>query len=341
MLFEGGLLIEYDDFMNKIYHDQDAGVAVLEGKKIAVIGYGAQGRAQARMMHESGLDVIVGVREKGASWAAVKADGLERATIAEATAQADIIHILIPDELQKEVYETDIAPHLSSGKILSFSHGFAIVYGQIVPPKDVDVIMISPKSPGPEAYKVYKEGFGVPALVAVHQGSGDALQIALGLAKAMHFTKAGVIECTFPQETYENLFSEQTVLCGGVTELIKAAFEVLIEKGYPPELAYFECFHQMKLITDVLQEGGLEHFWKVVSNTAEYGGHTRGKRVITPQTKETMRAILHEVEDGTFAEEWIQEYAKNKEAGLQKMRQKEREHPLEIIGKKIRAMFQK
>jgi ketol-acid reductoisomerase len=314
-------LIEYDDGMDK---------------KIAVIGYGAQGRAQARMMHESGLDVVVGVRENGASWDAVSKDGLPRATIAEAAKQADIIHILIPDEVQKEVYETEIKQHLTPGKTLSFSHGFAIVFEQIVPPKDVGVIMVSPKAPGPEAYQVYKDGFGVPALVAVHQDIGDSRQVAMAMAKAMNFTKAGIIECSFAQETHENLFSEQTVLCGGVTELIKTAFEVLVEKGYPPELAYFECFHQMKLIADVLQKEGLEGFWNVVSNTAEYGGLTRGKRVITPQTKEAMREILAEVEDGTFAAEMLENLD-----SLPEMRKKERDHPLEIVGKKIRAMFQR
>jgi len=326
-----------------MYHDDDADTAILKGKKIAVIGYGAQGKAQAMMMHESGLDVVVGVRENGASWDAVEKDGLARASIAKASAEADIIHILIPDEYQKEVYLKDIEPHLTPGKILSFSHGFCIVYGQIMAPEGVGVIMVAPKSPGTEEYKVYKEGFGVPALIAVEKDTenNDALQIALAMAKAMHFTKAGVLECTFKQETYEDLFGEQAVLCGGVTELMKTGFEVLIEAGYPPELAYFECLHEMKLIIDLVQEGGLERMWEIVSNTAEYGGHTRGKRIITPETKEAMREILREVEDGTFAKEWIREREENNMKSLPELRKKEGKHPIEIVGKKIRAMFQK
>lgn len=327
----------------KMYHDEDADMTILDGKKIAVIGYGAQGRAQALMMHESGLDVVVGVRKNGPSWDKITADGLKRATIAAAAAQADIIHILIPDEYQKEVYLAEIKPHLSPWKILSFSHGFAIVYGQIMPPEGVGVIMVAPKAPGTEEYKVYKTGFGVPALVAVEKNTadGNAFQIALAMAKAMHFTKAGVLECTFKQETYEDLFGEQAVLCGGVTELMKTGFEVLIEAGYPPELAYFECLHEMKLIIDLVQEGGLERMWEIVSNTAEYGGHTRGKRIITPETKEAMRKILREVEDGTFAREWIREREENNMVDLPEMRKKEGEHPIEIVGKKIRAMFQR
>lgn len=327
----------------KMYHDGDADMAILKDKKIAIIGYGAQGRAQALMMHESGLNVMVGVREGGLSWDKIEEDGLKRTTIANAAKEADIIHILIPDEYQKEVYLSEIEPHLTPGKILSFSHGFAIVYGQIVPPDGVGVIMVAPKAPGTEEYKVYKTGFGVPALIAVEKNTteGNALQIALGMAKAMHFTKAGVLECTFKQETYEDLFGEQAVLCGGVTELMKTGFEVLIEAGYPPELAYFECLHEMKLIIDLVQEGGLERMWEIVSNTAEYGGHTRGKRIITPETKEIMRGILREVEDGTFAKEWIKEREENNMAALPEMRKNEGKHPIEIVGKKIRAMFQR
>lgn len=326
----------------KVYHDADADVSVLDGKKIAVIGYGAQGCAQAKMMHESGLDVVVGVREEGASWGKVEEDGLARATIADAAKQADIIHILLPDEIQKAIYDAEIAPNVTPGKILCFSHGFAIVYGRIVPVEGIGVIMVAPKAPGTEEYKCYKAGSGVPALVAVEQDTekGDALQIALAMAKSMHFTKMGVIECTFKQETYEDLFGEQAVLCGGVTELMKTGFEVLVEAGYPPELAYFECLHEMKLIIDLVQAGGLEHMWEVVSNTAEYGGHTAGKRIVTPETKEEMRKILKEVEDGSFAKKWIDETDTNKMADLLEMRKKEGEHPIEVVGKKIRGMFE-
>ncbi len=327
----------------KMYHENDADLTVLQGKKVAVIGYGAQGKAQARMMHESGLDVVVGVRENGASWKQATEDGLAVETIENATKIADIVHILIPDEHQKTVYESQIQPNLKEDATLGFSHGFNIVYGYIKAPEGVGVIMVAPKSPGTEEYKVYKEGFGVPALLAVHteNADGNAKELALGMAKAMAFTKAGVLECTFEQETYEDLFGEQAVLCGGVTELMKTGFEVLTEAGYPPELAYFECLHEMKLIVDLIYKGGMERMWEVVSNTAEFGGHTRGNRIITPETKERMKEILAEVEDGCFAKEWIKEATEGKMEGLLEMRKKEGEHPIEVVGRKIRAMFKK
>lgn len=327
----------------QIYHDQDADQSQLEGKRVAVIGYGAQGRAQARMLYESGVGVVVGVREGGKSWKQAEEDGLPVATIADAAKQADIIHILIPDETHQEIYENEIAPNLNPGNILSFSHGFSIVFKTITPPEGIGVIMVAPKCPGTEEYKCYRQGFGVPALIAVQQDNseGNAKGLALAMAKAMFFTKAGVMECTFEQETYEDLFGEQAVLCGGVTELIKTGFEVLTEAGYPPELAYFECLHEMKLIVDLIYEGGLERMWEVVSNTAEYGGHTRGKRIITPAVKEEMKKILKEVEDGTFARQWLDEAKNNKMANLLEMRRKEGEHPIEIVGKRIRDMFEK
>ncbi|HCW32904.1 TPA: ketol-acid reductoisomerase [Candidatus Peregrinibacteria bacterium] len=327
----------------QIYHDSDADLSILNNKKIVVIGYGAQGRAQARMMHQSGLNIVVGVRENGKSWQQAQTDGLTVLPIAKAVAQADIIHILIPDETQKAVYESEILPNLIPGNILSFSHGFNIVFKRITPPEGVGIIMVAPKAPGTEEYKQYEQGFGVPALIAIEKNTaeGNAKNIALAMAKAMFFTKAGVLECTFGQETYEDLFGEQAVLCGGVTELMKTGFEVLIEAGYPPELAYFECIHEMKLIVDLIYEGGLARMWEVVSNTAEYGGHTRGSRLITPQVKEEMKKILKEVEDGTFAKEWMEEADKNQLKNLLAMRQKESEHPAEIVGKKIRGMFEK
>lgn len=325
-----------------MYHDQDANLDLIRNKTIAVIGYGSQGRAQARMMHESGLNVIVGCRPEGKSDIQAKSDGLKTSSISEAAGMADIIHILIPDEVQKEIYEEQIAPHLKEGNILSFSHGFNIVYELITPPKEISVIMVAPKSPGTEEYKCYKDGFGVPALIAVHQDAdGNAKNVALAMCKAMNFTKAGVMECTFAQETYEDLFGEQAVLCGGVAELIKTGYEVLTEAGYPGELAYFECLHEMKLIVDLMYEGGIQQMWEVVSNTAEYGGHTRGKRLITPETKEEMKKILKEVEDGTFAKQWITEVKENKMQNLLEMRQKEGEHPIEVMGTKIRKLFQK
>lgn len=327
----------------RLYHDSDADTSILSDKKIAVIGYGAQGRAQARMMHASGLHVVVGVRENGKSWNLAKEDGLAVASIKDAAKSADIIHILVPDETQKSVYEEHIFPNLKPGKILSFSHGFNIVYKRIIPPDGVGVIMVAPKCPGTEEYKCFVQGFGVPALIAVEKDTkeGNAKIIALAMAKAMYFTKAGVIECTFAQETYEDLFGEQAVLCGGLTALMKAGFEVLIEAGYPPELAYFECVHEMKLIVDLIYEGGIQRMWEVVSNTAEFGGHTRGARIITPAVKEEMKKILREVENGTFAKEWMDEAEGNNMKKLKMLREKEGEHPVEIVGKKIRSLFEK
>lgn len=327
----------------KIYHDADASTSFLDGKTIAIIGYGAQGRAQARMLYESGVQVVVGVRTGGKSWTLAQEDGIPVMTMAEAAAKADIIHILTPDETQKSIFESEILPHLRPGNILSFSHGFNIVFKRITPPAGVGVIMVAPKAPGTEEYKLYRQGFGVPALIAVEQDTpeGTARDIALAMAKAMFFTKAGVMECTFAQEAYEDLFGEQAVLCGGLTALMKAGFETLIEAGYPQELAYFECVHEVKLIVDLIYEGGLARMWEVVSNTAEFGGHTRGARVITPQVKEAMKQILKEVEDGTFAHEWMKEADENKLQNLLEMRRRESEHPVELTGKKIRSLFER
>lgn len=323
----------------KLYYDNDADLSVIEGKKIAVIGYGSQGSAQALMMHDSGLDVVVGLRENGKSWNKAKADGLNVLTVTEAAKIADIIHILLPDEVQGSVYENEIKEHVASGKTLSFSHGFNIVYEQIKPPKDVDVIMIAPKSPGSEERKVYLAGGGVPALAGVYQNpSGKALETALAMAKAMHFTKAGVIECTFKDETFEDLFGEQAILCGGVSELVKKGFEVLIEAGYPPEMAYFECLHELKLIVDLIQKKGISGMYAEVSNTAEYGGQSRGEEIIDDRVKEKMKKMLTEVEDGTFAKEWISEFGGGMEK-LNKLREKTSNHPIEVEGRKIRELF--
>ncbi|MEI6728129.1 MAG: ketol-acid reductoisomerase [bacterium] len=326
-----------------IFYDTDADLKFLADKKIAVIGYGAQGRAQARMLFESGINIVVGVRENGKSWDQVIADGLPVATIGQASKDANVIHILIPDENQKEVFEKEIQANLNPGDILSFSHGFNIVFNRIAAPAGVGVIMVAPKAPGTEEYKCYKQGFGVPALFSVEQENADvsAKNVALAMAKAMFFTRAGAMECTFKEECFEDLFGEQAVLCGGTAELVKAGFEVLVERGYPPEFAYFECLHELKLIVDLIYEGGLEKMREVVSNTAEFGGHTRGPRVITSDTKEAMRQILTEVEDGTFAKEFLQEMEENKGQGLIEMRRKESEHPIEVTGRRIRAMFKK
>ena len=324
----------------KIYRDDDADLDLVKAKTIAVIGYGAQGEAQAKCMKDSGLNVILGLRP-GKSWDKAKEDGFDVFEVSQATEKADIIHVLIPDETQAEVYAAQIKEKLVAGKTLSFSHGFNICFEFIKPDSDIDVIMVAPKSPGTEERKRYLEGFGVPGLVAVQQdASGKAKDTALAMAKAMGFTRAGVLECTFGQETYEDLFGEQAVLCGGLSELIKAGFETLVERGYPPEMAYFECLHEMKLIVDLVYEGGMDYMWKVVSNTAEYGGRTRGPRIIDAGVKERMKKVLDEVESGEFAKEWIEEY-KNGQPNLNKLRAEEKEHEIEKVGKEIRSLFKK
>lgn len=327
--------------MVELYYEKDADQSLLNGKKVAVIGYGAQGRAQARMMHETGVAVVVGVRDSGASWTQVQADGLDVATIADATAQADIVHILIPDEIQAEIYEKEIEPNLKEGAVLSFSHGFNIVFNKIKPAEDIDVIMVAPKSPGTEEYKRFKEGFGVPALIAIHQNaSGKAKEIALAMSDAMKFTKAGVMECTFKEEAEEDLFGEQAVLCGGAAGLIKAGFEVLTEAGYPPAMAYFECLHEMKLIVDLMYEGGIAHMYDVVSNTAEYGGRCFEPKINNEEMKNVMRAQLESIQTGEFAEQWLNEY-KAGMPNMNKWRAEEKLHPIEVEGAKIRKLFEK
>ncbi|MCK5040359.1 MAG: ketol-acid reductoisomerase [Candidatus Aenigmarchaeota archaeon] len=325
----------------KIYHDADVTTSVLEGKTIAVIGYGAQGKAQANCMKDSGLDVIVGLRKDGASWQKAIDDGMNVDEISEAAKKADIIHILIPDEIQKTIYDEHIKEHVTEGKAVSFSHGFNITYKQIAPPQNVDVIMVAPKSPGTEERKRYLEGFGVPGLVAVENDySGNAKDTALEMAKAMGFTRAGVFECTFNQETYSDLFGEQCVLCGGMTELIKAGFETLVKRGYPPQMAYFECMHEVKLIVDLLYEGGMQHMWHVVSNTAEYGGRTVGPKIITEEAKREMEKALDRIESGEFAEEWLNEYRSGNK-NFNELRKAEESHEIEITGAKIRKLFEK
>ena len=325
----------------KIYHDSDVKTSILENKKIAVIGYGAQGRAQSQCMKDSGLDVIVGLRKNGASWKKASDDGMTVKEISEAAKEADIIHILIPDETQKEVYDAHIKKHMTKGKTLSFSHGFNIVFGQIAPPSDINVIMVAPKSPGTEERKRYLEGFGVPGLIAIEKDiDGNARNMALEMAKSMGFTKAAVFECTFKQETYSDLFGEQAVLCGGAAELVKAGFETLVKRGYPPQMAYFECFHELKLIVDLMYEGGLEHMWDVVSNTAEYGGRTVGPKIITEESKKAMEKTLDRIESGEFAKEWLNEYRSGNKK-FNEMRRLEKEHQIEVVGKKIRSMFEK
>ena len=324
--------------MVKILRDEDADLNALKGKTISVIGYGSQGRAQALCMKDSGVNVIIGARNDETK-AKAEEEGLQTMSIPDAAKKGDIIHILIPDEVQADVYEKEIMPYVKKGKTLSWSHGFNIVFKRIVPPADVDVIMVEPKAPGTEERKVFQQGFGVPALISVKQNpSGKAREIALAMAKSCGFTRAGVIECTFEQETYEDLFGEQAVLCGGLSELIKAGFETLVEAGYPPELAYFECLHEMKLIVDLVYAGGMTNMWKVVSNTAEYGGRTRANKIITPQVKENMKKILKDVESGNFAKEWVEEYKKGL-PNLKRLREEDSKHQMEIVGKDIRKLF--
>ena len=323
-----------------ILHDKDADLSVLNEKTVAVIGYGSQGSAQALCMRDSGVNVIIG-SIKDASYDKAVEDGFEVMPIAEAAARGDVIHILLPDEYHGTVYENDIKDNLKPGAALSCSHGFNIVYKQIVPSDDVDVIMVAPKSPATEERKAYLDGFGVPGLIAVEQdATGNARAVALAMAKAMGFTRAGCLECTFEQETYEDLFGEQTVLCGGTVDLIKAGFEVLTEAGYPPEMAYFECLHELKLIVDLIYEGGIEQMNAVISNTAEWGEYTTGPKIIDEGVKDRMREALKAIEDGSFARQWIEESSKGA-PNLLKRRKELGEHEIEKVGHQIRDLFER
>ena len=319
-----------------MYYDEDVNTDALEGKTIAVIGYGSQGRAQSRNMADSGANVIVGVRENGSSWNLVQEDGMTVKTIEDAAKEADIIHILLPDEIQEKVYNEQIAPYVEAGNTISFSHGYNIHFELIKPGEDVNVVMFAPKGPGSMVRRTYEEGFGIPGLVAVQQdATGDALQLALGMAKSCGLTKAGVLETTFKEETETDLFGEQTVLCGGITELINAGFTTLVEAGYQPEIAYFETCHEVKLIVDLIYEKGFAGMWHDVSNTAEYGGLTRGKKVITDEAKEGMKETLKQIQDGTFKKEWADEYATDG-ANLKEMRAAEGKKEIEIVGERLR-----
>jgi len=321
--------------MAKIYYDKDAEIAPLKGKTIAIIGYGNQGHAQAKNLRDSGCKVIVG-NIKDASYDQAKKDGFEVYDIPEATRRADIVHILIPDEYQASVYKEQIEPHLKGGKALCFSHGFNIHFKQIVPPKDVDVIMIAPKAPGAMLRQMYEHGSGTPGLLAVEQdASGKAKKIALAMAKGVGLTRIGVVETTFKEEVETDLFGEQAVLVGGVSELMKAGFETLVEAGYQPEIAYFECINELKLIIDLVYEHGIEGMMKAVSNTAEYGGRTRGKWIIDERARKTMKKMLEEIKIGKFAKEWVDESKANLPT-LRKMREEGKKHLVERVGKELR-----
>ena len=323
----------------KVYYDGDASLENLKDKKIAVLGFGSQGHAHALNLQESGCNVCVGLRPESEKWKKAEAAGMKVKSIPDASKWADVIMVLLPDQNQKAVYDKDIAPHLKSGNTLAFAHGFNIHFKQIVPAADINVMMIAPKSPGHLVRRTYLEGTGVPSLIAVHQDpSGQTKNLALAWAKGIGSTKAGVIETNFKDETETDLFGEQAVLCGGSAELIKAGFETLVEGGYPPELAYFECMHEMKLIVDLYYEGGLSRMNYSVSDTAEYGGMTRGSRLITTETRKEMKKILGEIQSGQFANEWLSEYQAGQPL-MQKLRKENSEHQIEKVGSKLRSMM--
>jgi ketol-acid reductoisomerase len=323
----------------KIYYDKDADLKDLKGKKIAVIGYGSQGHAQALNLRDSGLDVIVSQRKGSDNYDLAVKHGFKPVTASEAAREADLIQILTQDHIQAKLYHEDVKPHLRKGKTLLFSHGFNIHYGQILPPKEIDVVMIAPKGPGHLVRREYEKGAGVPSLMAIYQDfTQKAKRTALAYAKGLGATRAGVIETTFKEETETDLFGEQSVLCGGVSELIKAGFDTLVEAGYQPEIAYFECLHELKLIVDLMYEGGLSYMRYSISDTAEYGDLTRGKRIITGETRQEMKRILEEVQNGHFAKEWIMENQVGRPV-FSALRRKEAEHPTETVGKKLRSMM--
>ncbi|GCL43289.1 MAG: ketol-acid reductoisomerase [Dolichospermum sp.] len=325
--------------MARMYYDEDANLDLLAGKTVAIIGYGSQGHAHALNLKDSGVNVIVGLYPGSKSTAKAEAAGLTVKNVADAAKAADFIMILLPDEVQKTIYKTEIEPNLEAGNVLAFAHGFNIHFAQVIPPADVDVVMVAPKGPGHLVRRTYEQGQGVPALFAVYQdATGKARDRAMAYARGIGGTRAGILETTFREETETDLFGEQAVLCGGLSALIKAGFETLVEAGYQPELAYFECLHEVKLIVDLVVEGGLATMRDSISNTAEYGDYTRGPRVVTSQTKAEMKKILSEIQSGQFAREFVLENQAGK-PGFTAMRRQEAEHPIEAVGKDLRAMF--
>jgi ketol-acid reductoisomerase len=323
----------------KMYYDKDAKPELLKSKTIAIVGYGSQGHAQAQNLRDSGYNVIIAELEGTDNYKLAVEHGFKPMTAKDASAKADIVQILLPDEIQKKVYEAEIAENMTAGKALVFSHGFNIHYKQIVPPEDVDVYMVAPKGPGHLVRRQFVEGFGVPALIAVYQNAtGDARELALAHACGVGAGRSGIIEATFREETETDLFGEQAVLCGGLTELIRAGFDTLVEAGYKPEMAYFECLHEVKLITDLIFEGGIGNMRYSISDTAEYGDLSRGRRVITDDTRKEMKKILGEIQSGEFADEWIKE----NEAGrpnYNRIKKQDEEHLIEKVGAKLRAMM--
>jgi len=322
-----------------IYHDEDATLDPLRGKKIAVIGYGSQGHAHALNLRDSGCDVRVGLRPDSASRKKAEAEGLRVVDAATAAREADVIMMLVPDEQGAEIYENEIRAGLTRGKYLAFGHGFNIHFKKIVPPADVNVFMVAPKGPGHLVRSEYQQGRGVPCLIAIQQDpSGDTKQVALAWAKGIGGTRAAALETTFKEETETDLFGEQAVLCGGLTELIRAGYETLVERGYSPEMAYFECLHEVKLIVDLIYEGGIANMRYSISNTAEYGDMTRGKRVVGPETRQAMKKILDDIQSGTFADEWMTEYRCG-QPHFRELRKEASKHPIEEVGSKLRALM--
>lgn len=325
--------------MAEIFYDKDVNFEILKEKTIGIVGYGSQGHAQAQNLRDSGLKVIVAELEGTPNYKLAKEHGFDPINAKELSKEADIISMLVPDEIQAQVYKDSIEPNLKEGKALLFSHGFNIRFKQILPPLYVDVIMVAPKGPGHLVRSEYVRGGGVPNLVAVeNDASGNAFDLALAYSKGIGGTRAGAIKTTFAEETETDLFGEQVVLCGGVSALVKKAFEVLIEEGYQPEVAYFECMHELKLIVDLFYQGGLSYMRYSVSNTAEYGDFTRGERIITEETKKEMKRILREIKDGSFAKEWIEEARKGK-PNLKKFEERDKNHPIEVVGRKLRRMM--
>jgi ketol-acid reductoisomerase len=323
--------------MAKTYYDHDADLALIQQKKVAIIGYGSQGHAHALGLKDSGVEVRVGLAPNSRSIEKAKKAGLETGTVAEVSAWADVIMILAPDTAQAAIYEESIAPHLKAGKTLMFAHGFNIRYDAIQPPKDVDVSLVAPKAPGHRVREVFVEGGGTPGLVAVYQdASGQALALALAYAKAIGCTRAGVLETTFKEETETDLFGEQAVLCGGTAALVKAGFETLVNAGYQPEVAYFECLHELKLIVDLMYRGGLEYMRYSISDTAEWGDYVAGPRIVTDETRAAMKKLLTDIQDGTFAKRWIEENKTGRKE-LDAIRAQEAKHPIETVGEKLRA----
>lgn len=326
--------------MIKKYYDSDCNLGILDGKTVAVIGFGSQGHAHAQNLHESGVNVVVGLRPDSSSWKKAEDAGLKVMDVPQAAQAADLVMMLVPDEIAADIYNQQVAPHMKEGDVLMFAHGFNIHFNFVTPADYIDVIMVAPKGPGHTVRSQYLEGKGVPSLIAVYQDkSGKARDYALAYASGIGAGRAGILETSFREETETDLFGEQAVLCGGVTELMKAGFDTLVEAGYEPEMAYFECIHEMKLIVDLINSGGFAMMRYSISNTAEYGDYRTGRRLITDDTRKEMKKVLSEIQDGTFASEFMQEFSSGRKARFLATRRKESEHPLERVGKELRKMM--